>query len=100
MIHSLGHLLLHMGPGVGMLVIIVWAMWRTGQLANSSRAAELPLEIPGSVETPVRARRLPLDAIAMAILLGIGIGIPIAAVVISSHIQTTDTLHKGTEAGH
>lgn len=98
--HSLGHVLLHMGPGIGMVIIIVWLMWRTGQLADPNHAAALPLEIPGSADTPARARRVPIVALAMAILLGIGIGIPIAAVVIGSQIQTSDTVHKGAEAGH
>jgi hypothetical protein len=89
-----------MAPGIGMVIVIIWAMWRTGQLSNNRRAAELPLEIPGSPDVPIQARRVPVVALAMAILLGIGIGIPIAAVVIGSHIQVTDTLHKGAEERH
>jgi hypothetical protein len=97
---TLGHLLLHIGPGIGMVVILVWAMSRSGQFTNSKRAAELPLKIAGSAETVARGRRLPVVAIAMAILLGIGIGIPIAAVVISSQMQVTDVEKNGAEEKH
>jgi hypothetical protein len=97
---TLGHILLHIGPGIGMVVILVWAMSRGGQFTNSKRAAGLPLEVAATPDTVVRARRVPIVAIAMAILLGIGIGIPIAAVVIGSRIQVSDAERNGAGEKH
>lgn len=103
MIHNVGHVLLHMGPGLGMIVIIVWAMWRTGQLSSPDRAGELPLlnGAPGSTPDPnARPRRIPMVALTLAVLMGIGIGIPIAAVVVGSRIHVSTTQHTGAEEEH
>jgi hypothetical protein len=103
MIHNLGHILLHMGPGLGMIVIIVWAMWRTGQLSDPDRAGELPLLNGGPSSTPdskAPSRRIPMVALTLALLMGIGLGLPIAAVVVGSRIHVSTTQHGGAEGEH
>lgn len=103
MIHNIEHVLLHMGPGIGMIVIIVWAMWRTGQLSDPNHAGELPLLNGGPASTPdpkARPQRIPMVALTLALLMGIGIGIPIAAVVVGSRIHVSATQHTGAEEEH
>jgi len=97
------HIFTHFGIGLLMIPIIAWIAWRTGQLAQSRQAAELPLTVGGiqpEDETP-GPRRFPIVVLVLAIVLGLGLGVPIATTFVASHLADPGAAITTTEeAGH
>jgi hypothetical protein len=95
------HSLFHFGPSLLMILIIAWIAWRSGQLAQSRRAAALPLLVGGiAPDDAPGPRRFPVVVLVLAVLMGIGVGVPIATAYVATHIADPGAAVTTQEKGH